>query len=79
MIIIKWDENERQSIAKYGETCFAVAEKAMQRSGLNFDDIESINNHHEDHRWGSNTDRKYRQAAINKAIHKVAANPTLYI
>ena len=53
-------------------------EKAMERNRIIFDDIERINNHYEEHRWGSDTDRKYRKTAINKAIKKVAANPLSY-
>lgn len=48
--------------------------KTMERSNLNFNDIERINNHYENHRWGSDADRKYRKSAINKAIAKISAN-----
>jgi len=79
MTKIQFTELEIELIQKYGELCFAVAEAAMKRSGLNFDDIERINDHFENHRWGSNADRKYRQAAINRAIRKVAANPKSFV
>ena len=72
---IQWNETELEIIAKHGEVCAAVAQQAMERSGVNFDDIERINNHFEVHTWGSNADRKYRKAAVNKAILKVAMNP----
>jgi len=76
--MIKWTDEERKSIDRYGEICTAAARQAMERSGLSFDDIERINDHYESHRWGSNADRKYRKAAINKAVLKVAANPMQY-
>ena len=78
MTKIKWTEDELQSINLHGETCDAVARAAMQRSGLNFDDIEQINGHYETHRWGSDADRRYRKAAVNKAVRRVAANPLEY-
>lgn len=76
---IKWTDEERRTIQKYGEVCYAVAETAMIRSGINFDDIEQINQHFETHRWGSDTDRKYRARAIKKAIAKVAENAAEYL
>jgi hypothetical protein len=75
---IQWTEDELQSINLHGETCDAVARAAMQRSGLNFDDIEQINGHYETHRWGSDADRRYRKAAVNKAVRRVAVNPLMY-
>jgi chaperone required for assembly of F1-ATPase len=75
---IQWTEDELQSIKLHGETCDAVARAAMQRSGINFDDIERINEHYETHRWGSDADRRYRKAAVNKAVRRVAANPLMY-
>lgn len=33
----------------------------------------------ESHRWGSDTDRRYRKAAVNRAIKAVAANPAAYL
>jgi hypothetical protein len=78
MKIIQWTEEEMHSINLHGETCDAVAQTAMQRSGLNFDDIERINEHYETHRWGSDADRRYRKAAVNKAVRRVAANPLMY-
>lgn len=75
---IQWTEDELQSISLHGGACIAVAREAMQRSGLTFDDIEQINDHYETHRWGSGADRRYRKAAVNKAVQRVAANPLLY-
>lgn len=76
---ITFTESELQTIRKHGETCQAVAREAMTRSGLSFDDIEQINNHYEVHNWGSNTDRRYRKTAVNKAVAIVAKNPLDYI
>jgi chaperone required for assembly of F1-ATPase len=78
MQIIKWNDDEMEIIKRQGEVCQAVAKAAMVRSGINFDQIEHINEHYETHNWGSNTDRKYRKSAVNKAIAKVAANPLQY-
>ena len=75
---IRWNDDELEAIRLNGETCAAVAEKAMIRSGLNFDDVERINNHVENHTWGSNADRAYRKRAINKAVAIVARNPMQY-
>ena len=75
---IKWTAEEIEAIKIHGETCEAVARAAMERSGLNFDDIERINDHYETHRWGSDTDRRYRKAAVNRAVRRVAANPLKY-
>ena len=76
---IKWTKEEVDRIkANGGETCAAVARAAMERSELSFDDIEDINEHYENHRWGSNTDRAYKKRAVNKAIMKVAENPLKY-
>jgi hypothetical protein len=69
---------ELETIREHGVTCEAVARAAMERSGFNFDDIERVNEHYEEHRWGSDTDRRYRKAAVNKAIRRVAANPLAY-
>lgn len=76
---IVFTDVEMRAINMYGKTCASVAREAMIRSGLSFDDIEEINNHYETHNWGSNTDRKYRKAAINRAVSKVAAHPLEYI
>ena len=76
--MIKWTETERAVIDQYGEISTAMARTAMERSGLSFDDVERINNHYESHRWGSNTDRAYRKAAIRKAVAKVAKAPRAY-
>ena len=78
MKIIQWNAAETAMIEAHGELCIAVARAAMERNGLNFDQVERINDHYENHVWGSNTDRKYRKAAINKAILKVAGNPMEY-
>ena len=76
--MITWNDSELELINKYGELCIAVAEAAMKRNGLNFDDIERINDHYESHKWGSNADRKYRKTAVRKAILKVAATPKAF-
>lgn len=76
---IQWTDREREFILEHGEVCIAVARSAMERSRLNFDDIEDINQHYETHRWGSDADRKYRKRAVNKAIQKVAANARDYL
>lgn len=76
---IQWTERELQFIRDHGGVCLAVAREAMERSRLNFDDIEDINQHYESHRWGSDADRKYRKRAVNKAIQKVAANARDYL
>ena len=78
MTRIIWTDQELESIRRHGETCEAVARAAMQRSGLNFDHIERINNHNEQHRWGSDADRRYRKAAVTKAVRRVAADPLKY-
>ena len=75
---IKWTAEEMEAIKTRGETCEAVARAAMERSGINFDDVEHINDHYETHRWGSDTDRRYRKAAVNRAVRRVAANPLEY-
>lgn len=76
---IKFNEQELQLIKENHELCIAVARDAMERNKLTFDDIENINNHYEEHRWGSNADRKYRKSALNKAVAKVAANPMKFM
>lgn len=78
MQIIKWNADELEIIKRQGEVCQAVARAAMERSGINFDQIEQTNDRFESHVWGSNTDRKYRKSAINKAIAKVCINPMVY-
>jgi hypothetical protein len=78
MTKIEFTQAEMEQINLHGETCDAVARAAMQRSGINFDDIERINEHYESHRWGSDADRRYRKAAVNAAVRRVAANPLLY-
>lgn len=79
MFHIQWTDEERAFIHKHGETCYAVAKAAMERSGLNFDDIEKINGVSESHRWGSDADRRYRERAVRRAIEKVAANAVDYL
>ena len=76
---IIFSDVEMETIRTHKETCESVAKAAMERSGINFDDIESINEHYESHNWGSNSDRLYRNKAVKKAIAKVAANPLLYV
>lgn len=79
MPILTINQQEREALEKSGEWCPAMARECMNRNGINFDDIEDINNHYETHRWGSDTDRRYRKSAIAKAVAKVAANPRDYI
>lgn len=79
MKTIQWTEEERDIIKAYGEVPYEVAEKAMERSGFNFDDVERINEHYEEHRWGSDADRRYRNRAVRQAVQKVAANAAQYI
>ena len=76
--IIYYTDEELQKIKKDGCLCYATAEIAMERNNINFDQIESINDHYETHRWGSNADHNYRNKAVKAAIHKVAANPLSY-
>ena len=76
---INFTEEEMQTIQHHGCICFAVAKNAMERSRLSFDDIERINNHYENHIWGTEADRKYRKQAINKAVNYVAANVLEFI
>ena len=76
--IISYTDEELQKIEKDGCLCYATAEIAMERNNVNFDQIESINDHYETHRWGSNADHNYRNRAVKAAIHKVAANPLNY-
>lgn len=79
MIKLNFTEHELEIINKHGCVCPAVAERAMRAAHLNFDDIEEINEHHEEHRWGSNADRLYRKRAVNKAIQIVASNPRRFM
>lgn len=79
MPILTINQQEREALEKSGEWCPAMARECMNRNGINFDDIEDINNHYETHRWGSDTDRRYRKSAVAKAVAKVAANPRDYI
>lgn len=71
--------DERHALERFGEWSPAMARACMERNRLNFDDVEQINNHFESHRWGSDTDRRYRKAAVNRAIKAVAANPAAYL
>lgn len=79
MPILTINQQEREALEKSGEWCPAMARECMNRNGINFDDIEDINNHYETHRWGSDADRRYRKSAVAKAVAKVAANPRDYI
>lgn len=72
-------EEEKAALEKYGEWCPAMAQKCMERNRLNFDDVEAINHHSENHIWGSNADRTYRSRAVRRAVAIVAANPAAYI
>lgn len=79
MPILTINQQEREALEKSGEWCPAMARECMSRNGINFDDIEDINGHYENHRWGSDADRRYRKSAVTKAVAKVAANPADYI
>ena len=76
--IISYTDEELQKIKKDGCLCYATAKEAMERNNINFDQVESINDHYETHRWGSNADHNYRNKAVRAAIHKVAASPLNY-
>lgn len=76
---ILWTPEEAEFIRQHGEISPAAASEAMSRSGINFDDIEDINERHENHRWGSDADRAYRKRAINQAVAHVAANAAAYL
>ena len=76
--IIEYTLEELSLIKRYGCLCYAVAEEAMTRNNVNFDQIESINDHYESHRWGSNADHIYRNRAVRAAIHKVSSDPLKY-
>lgn len=71
--------DERRALDTFGEWCPAMARACMERNRLNFDHIERINNHFENHRWGSDADRRYRKAAVNRAVKAVAADPRAYL
>lgn len=71
--------DERHALETFGEWCPVMARVCMERNHLNFDHIERINGHCESHCWGSDTDRRYRKAAVNRAIKAVAANPAAYL
>jgi hypothetical protein len=60
------------------ETCLSDAEDRMKNAKLSFDDVECINDHYENHKWGSNADRAYKKRAVKQAMRKVAANPEQY-
>lgn len=77
--ILHINDDERRALDIYGEWSPAMARACMERNRLNFDHIERINNHYENHRWGSDTDRRYRKAAVNRAIKAVAADPRAYL
>ena len=76
--IIEYTPEELSIIKRYGCLCYAVAEEAMLRNKVNFDQIESINDHYETHRWGSNADHNYRNRAVRAAIRKVSSDPLKY-
>nr|DAK83858.1 MAG TPA: hypothetical protein [Caudoviricetes sp.] len=77
--ILHINDDERRALDTFGEWSPAMARACMERNRLNFDHIERINNHYENHRWGSDTDRRYRKAAVNRAIKAVAADPRAYL
>lgn len=76
---ILWTPEEVELIRQHGEISTAAASEAMTRSGINFDDVEDINEHYESHKWGSNADRAYRKRAVNRAVQHVAENATAYL
>ena len=76
---ILWTPEQIEFIRQHGEISPAAASEAMTRSKINFDDIEDINEHYENHRWGSNADRAYRKRAVNRAVQHVAANAAAYL
>ena len=76
---ILWTTEEVEIIRQHGEISPATASEAMDRSKINFDDVEDINEHYESHRWGSAADRAYRKRAINRAVQHVAANAAAYL
>lgn len=71
--------DERHALDTFGEWSPAMARACMERNHLNFDHIERINNRYESHKWGSDADRRYRKAAVNRAIKAVAADPRAYL
>ena len=73
------NEHELNMITNKNEMCLASAKDILMRSGIDFDDIERLNNVFKNHKWGSNADRKYRKAAINKAVKAFATNPLNYL
>lgn len=77
--ILHINADERRALDTFGEWSPAMARACMERNQLNFDHVERINNHYESHRWGSDTDRRYRKAAVNRAIKAVAADPRAYL
>ena len=77
--ILHINADERHALDTLGEWSPAMARACMERNRLNFDDIERINNRYESHKWGSDADRRYRKAAVNRAIKAVAANPAAYL
>ncbi len=60
------------------ETTRDNAKEAMRLADISFDDIERILDHYEEHRWGSDADRRYRKSAVAKAVARVASDPTRY-
>lgn len=72
-------EHEILMIKNHGGLCLASAKSVLERSKLDFDDIERLNNVFKKYRWGSDADRKYRKQAINKAINLFASNTLNYI
>ena len=77
--ILHINADERHALDTYGEWAPAMARACMERNRLTFDDVERINNHFELHKWGSDADRRYRKAAVNRAIKAVATNPAAYL
>lgn len=73
------NEHEIYMIKNHGGLCLASAKDVLQRSKIDFDDIERLTNTFKNYRWGSDADRKYRKSLINKAVKLFATNTLEYI
>ena len=72
-------EHEYNLIKNKQGLCYASVNDIFNQNDISFDDIERINNHYENHKWGSNKDRAYRKRAIKKAIELFSLKPYEYI
>lgn len=66
-------------IKNHGGLCIASSTDVFKRSQIDFSDIEKLNGVFKSFKWGSDSDRKYRKTAINKAIKTFASNTLQYI